>query len=129
NCGEYRIVYGKRGAGFEQRFLPIFEAVRPNPAPQRGLAGCMPLLKAWATLSRGDGIDRVANARMLSEIYYDGLRPGSSAQDVSFRPVVDFQHYGGGQFGGQVRGNLFMASPWQLRERLTQIVVDGDTLR
>ncbi len=41
-------------------------------------------------------------------------------------PVVDFRNYGGDGNRGQVRGNMFMDFPWQLREWLTQLTFEPD---
>jgi len=130
-CGEFRIIYGTNSPAFENRFLLIFEAVVPNPAPATGLEGCRPLLAAWASLSnQKTDMAQIANAKKLSEIFYDGLEIQSpDGQVTSYEPAMSYRNLGGDAIGGQVRGNLFMTSPWQLREWLTQITVDGTELK
>jgi hypothetical protein len=72
NCGEYRIVYARRSASpFERNFL-IFEAVLPNPTPQRGLVACRPVARFWAQLSTIDAPEE--RARLLNQLYFQGSR-------------------------------------------------------
>lgn len=115
NCGEYRIVYGKRSAGAappgNNRNLIIFEAVLPNPKPGcglNGLEGCKAVTEFWARLSTIP--DPMVRAAQLEQFYFAGL-PG-------FAPVVRWSHYSAGS--GQIRTNQFMNAvglqPWQLRE-------------
>jgi hypothetical protein len=114
NCGQYRVVYGKRSGlsnGLD-RVLVIFEAVLPNPTPAAGLVACLPVAQFWDDLTT----DNVASSRAakLATFYFTGL-PG-------FAPVVDAAHYGigGGTNTGQIRANMFdnakVSDPWQLRE-------------
>jgi hypothetical protein len=124
NCGEYRIVYGKR-SGQTQRFdrnLLIFEAVLPNPDPSRGAAACRPVAAFWARLSTVT--NAATRAQMLRSFYFNGL-PG-------FAPVISASHYGGrDRNSGQIRTNQFTndrdyfgegpkRQPWQLREYIVE---------
>lgn len=114
NCGEYRIVYGRRANGEN---LIIFEAVLPNPRPGCREA-CLPVAEFWKSLSAID--DSVSRAEKLQEFFYDGL-PG-------FRPVVHVSHYSakgvsssyGSSGSGQIRTNQFLQDgplhPWLLKE-------------
>ena len=47
HCGEYRIVYGMQRehplAQEGKRNFIIFEGILPNPTPQKGLEGCLPI--------------------------------------------------------------------------------------
>ncbi|MBZ4423301.1 hypothetical protein [Myxococcus sp. RHSTA-1-4] len=112
DCGEYRIVYGKRSGITNpgNRNLLIFEAVLPNPTSALGLAGCMPVAKFWANLTATPSTaDRTT---MLRNFYFTGLGGG-------FGPVVHIDNYGnrvGPVATGQVRTNQFMQPPWTLRE-------------
>src|SRR5262249_15425819 len=102
----------------------IFEAAMPNPGI--GEAGCRPITEFWARLS---GTDEEI-ARKLAAFYYEGKTdPTLPAKDLP-SAVVDYQNYGGDGVRGQVRGNLFMQQPWQLREWLTQrtFASDGNPL-
>lgn len=110
NCGEYRIVYGRYPNNTFTRFLLIFEAVLPNPTGT--LSGCQPVQQFWHDLADPVLTD-AQRATMLADFYYVGL-PG-------FGPVVNFDNYGSPL--GQIRSNMFMMQPWQLREYRT--AVDG----
>ncbi len=109
NCGEYRIAYAKRSGitnGFDRNLI-IFEAVLPNPHPDRGLEGCRPVADFWAGLSTDP--DPISRASKLRTFYFIGL-PG-------FMPVVHIDNYGNRNTGaGQVRTNQFMQANWLLRE-------------
>ena len=112
NCGEYRIVFGKRSAGApppgNNRNLIIFEAQLQNPNPGCGMDGCRPVAQFWANLSTiANPLVRQAE---LQRFYFTGL-PG-------FSPVFDWKNYSGPK--GQIRSNQFMTAvsgqPWQLKE-------------
>lgn len=119
HCGEHRIVYGKNRPDPTDpfnRFLIIFEAMVPNPAPADGEQGCRRVTEFWAGLTGKSDQDR---AKALSEFYYDG-KTGLAAGDLE-GPVVSFRNYGGDGNRGQVRANAFVTPEWQLREWLTQL--------
>jgi hypothetical protein len=102
HCGEYRMVFARTPiVGGKRNFL-IFEAVLPNPTPDLGLEGCRPVAEFWAQLSTID--DPNVRATALADFYFTGL-PG-------FPPVVTIGHY----VTGQIRTNMFIQQPWQLRE-------------
>lgn len=111
DCGEYRILFARRGgiARANQRNLLNFEAVLPNPRPELGLAGCRPVVELWQSLTTDNDVQ--SRARRLHDFYFQGL-PG-------FMPVVHVDNYGvraSGVATGQVRTNQFMQGPWTLRE-------------
>jgi hypothetical protein len=122
NCGEFRIIYGKRGGGIGKNLI-IFEAVLPNPKPGCR-EGCVPVAEFWKSLSTVN--NPLTRAQMLESFYYTGL-PG-------FRPVVHVDHYSatgvsggyGSSGSGQIRTNQFLQGPWTLKEFKT--VVDCATL-
>ena len=113
-CGEYRIVFAKETGVVDgaDRNLVIFEAALPNPQPQRGLAGCRPVVNFWAAMSEID--DMALRARFLEQFYFRGIGP--------IPAVVDVRHFGDNEGGyGQVRTNQFMGQTvrprvWTLRE-------------
>ena len=114
NCGQYRVVYGKRSGltnAFD-RVLIIFEAVLPNPTPTAGLAACLPVAQFWDGLTTDNAA--VSRATKLKGFYFTGI--------AGFAPVIDAAHYGigGGTNTGQIRANMFKnatgQNPWQLRE-------------
>lgn len=119
HCGEHRIVYGKVN-GDGDRFLLIFEASVPNPGT--GAAGCRPIAEFWAKLS-DQALSDNDRAKRLSAFFYEGkTTPSLATPDL--QPVVDFKNYGGDGNRGQVRANMFVQGPWQLREWLTQRTFD-----
>ncbi len=109
HCGEYRIVYGRYPNTATNRYLLIFEAVLPNPAPALGIEGCRPVAEFWHGLS-DTALSPAQRATALEDFFYVGL-PG-------FSPVVTHSNYGVPL--GQVRSNMFMVPSgpfeWNLRE-------------
>ena len=105
NCGEYRLVYGKTmGSG---RAFIIFEAILPNPRPELGLEGCRQVQAFWRDLSNTSDVN--ARATALRGFYFNGL-PG-------YQPVIHMDNFGFNSAGaGQVRVNMFIGSPWELKE-------------
>ncbi len=114
SCGEYRVVFAKAGGASapRSRNLLIFEASMPNPTPEEGLEGCLPLVRFWSELSRVDNMNE--RARRLEQLYFRGLE--------SFPAVIDVRNFGDNALDrGQVRTNQFMqegieARVWSLRE-------------
>lgn len=124
HCGEHRIVYGKKNPNFQDRFLLIFEAMVPNPKPELGEAGCRPIAEFWGKLSSPTAGNDAQIAKRLAAFYYEGKTDPTLAKADLLGPVVHYKNYGGDGSRGQVRGNLFMQQPWQLREWLTQPTFD-----
>ena len=116
HCGEYRIVYHRNAPRFGPFFL-IFEAQYPNPQPESGVAGCLPIADFWASLDQTDADSAMGK---LEDFYFNGITEGG----VELPAVVDFAHYTFGS--GQVRSNHFVTFPWQLREFRT-VVEAGET--
>lgn len=115
NCGEYRIVYGKRpGTPGGGRNFIIFEAVLPNPHPAAGIEGCRAIANFWRDLS--DDASVSSRAAKLRAFYFEGRNaPGGTV--LSPIPVVHIDNYGNRTAEtGQVRTNQFMTLPWMLRE-------------
>ena len=108
NCGEYRIIFARNATNptFSPRNFIIFEAVLPNPKPEKGLNGCVRVAEFWRDLTLDN--DRNSRISKLKNFYFAGL-PG-------FAPVVHYKNYG--LNGGQVRTNQFMdaSNQWLLRE-------------
>lgn len=116
NCGEYRMIYSGLGPSFGSPFLLIFESVLPNPTPSAGLAACAPVVQMWHDLSN-PSLTATQRAGILEDFYYSGI--------ATFDPVVTFAHYGLPL--GQVRSNMFLQPPWQLREWQSGFVTNGTT--
>ncbi len=129
NCGEYRIIYGKRGGA--GRNLIIFEAVLPNPKP--GCRdGCRQVAEFWQSLST---IQSPAQRAALLVRFFYGDPPNTPDLLPGFREVVHADHYSakgvtsgyGSSGSGQIRTNEFLQfpeaepQPWMLREYKTAI--------
>jgi hypothetical protein len=114
NCGEYRVVYAMKSTAIAGRGFYIFEATLPNPSPEQGLAGCLPIAEFWQGLSKVTSSTTLASK--LEKFYYLGTAIPNVAK------VVDAHNYGlavdGGAHGtGQIRSNMFIDShEWHLRE-------------
>jgi hypothetical protein len=124
HCGEYRIVYANPDfnaidstlqAG---RFFTIFEAAIPNPSPEEGILGCLPIAKFWASLADPDLSDEQRVER-LEKFFYQGVEES----DQTIPPAVKFSNYKAPL--GQVRTNEFFDFRWQLREFKTAIDDNG----
>ena len=90
HCGQYRLVYVRKGQTSVDVVHLIFEAVLPNPHPEQGLSACRPVAQFWADLSNVDSMEE-RRAR-LERFFFDGL--GELA------PVIDPRHYAFGSGGG-----------------------------
>ena len=130
-CGEHRIVYAMRlnaGAPFGGRAFIIFEAALPNPNPQLGVDGCLPVAEFWQQLTNDN--DVTSRATKLENFYFNGTAiPG-------FGAVVQARNYGlrtdtGAALGGragQIRTNFFIDNrQWHLREFKLQTDCPTDT--
>ncbi|MGK3961151.1 hypothetical protein WMF38_49870 [Sorangium sp. So ce118] len=115
DCGEYRVVFARRGGNAQtnggMRNFIIFESRLPNPTPSLGRQGCRPIVEFWQGLS--DPAKSVQDrADALQSFYFDGL-PG-------FSPVIHIDRFAAGS--GQIRVNDFLRPPpfaqddWSLRE-------------
>lgn len=116
NCGEYRINFARRSgntnSGSGARVFIAFEARLPNPNPNLGLAGCLPVVQFWRGLS---SVSPAVRAARLRNFYFQGL-PG-------FLPVIHKNLFGAvaGPQGGQIRLNEFLFiqaafGDWSMRE-------------
>lgn len=110
DCGEYRVVFGKRSGltDIHNRNMINFEAVVPNPDPAAGLDGCTPILEVWDSLDSFSS--DAARAAALEGLFFDGI----PAEGVP--PIIHADHFLPG--AGQIRTNTRMASgeSWALRE-------------
>ena len=89
NCGQFRIIFANVTDRANRLHL-IFEAVLPNPQPESGLAGCRPVARFWADLSRVDSISERRPA--VEGFFFQGI-PG-------FAPVLDPAHFAPASGGG-----------------------------
>ncbi|NUP08541.1 MAG: hypothetical protein HOW73_21030 [Polyangiaceae bacterium] len=117
HCGEYRIVYAMNSTNpnISGRAFIIFEGMLPNPAPQSGIDGCLPVAQFWQGLTADADVN--SRAAKLEKFYITGgAVPGAA-------PVVEAAHYGlaegatAAHGSGQVRTNFFVDfAEWHLRE-------------
>ncbi|MFZ5897266.1 MAG: hypothetical protein ACOY0T_39775 [Myxococcota bacterium] len=117
NCGQQRMIFGTNTQG---RAFMIVEAQIPNPRPELGIQGCLPLAQFWfdqnSIEDAGVRGDRLAGAFLTGD-------PGLSA--AGFGPFYNPNNLTVGS--GQIRTNQFDSDPWTLREfKLTK---DGETLK
>jgi hypothetical protein len=102
---------------FSGRAFIIFEAILPNPSPERGVEACLPVAQFWQGLT--NDADVASRATKLENFYYRGTAV------AGFAPVVRARHYGlanatGSVISGrpgQIRTNFFVDfAEWHLRE-------------
>jgi hypothetical protein len=123
HCGEYRIVYAKQSTSALDRGFLIFEAVLPNPEPEKGLRACFPVASFWQKLSE---LGPAKRAVALEEFYFNGIKGFGPVVDannyglVARRGFVKLAGYGNSARAGQVRTNMFIDASglfqWNLRE-------------
>ena len=113
HCGQQRIVFASNALN---RMFFIFEAQIPNPEPEAGLLGCLPIAQFWGSLTeiedsriRGEGLRR-AFLTGLPELAELGFGPFMTASNLTVGT-------------GQIRTNQFDSSPWTLRE--FKLATDG----
>ncbi len=117
NCGQQRMIFASNS--FNRAFI-IVEAQVPNPSPELGIAGCIPLAKFW--MAQNDIADPIARGARLTEAFLKGS-PELAPQGFGAFYTPENLTVG----SGQIRTNQFDSSPWTLREfKLTQ---DGETLK
>jgi hypothetical protein len=108
NCGEQHLsfVFDRSGSGLPE--FPVhaalrFSAVIDNPAPDRGLEGCRPLVDFWASQSRAELDDPSARAEAF-EAAFLGTSLAAKASLPSpeveamlaagFPPFISAEHFG-----------------------------------
>lgn len=117
NCGQQRMIFASNT--FNRAFI-IVEAQVPNPTPELGIAGCVPLAKFW--MAQNDIADPITRGQRLTEAFLKGS-PELASQGFGAFYAPENLTVG----SGQIRTNQFDSFPWTLREfKLTQ---DGETLK
>ncbi len=117
NCGQQRMVFANPSQG---RAFMIVEAVVPNPNPELGVKGCLPLAQFW--LDQNSIEDPVARGQRLIGAFLKG-DPGLMKE--GFGPFYTAENLTVGS--GQIRTNQFDSAPWTLRE--FKLSLDGDQLK
>ena len=117
NCGQQRVVFATRDPG---RAFMILEAQIPNPQPELGIKGCIPLAQFWAAQNNIDS--PFERGSRLTEAYLFGS-PELAAS--GFGPFHTAQNFTIGS--GQIRTNQFESDPWTLRE--FKLVLDDGVVK
>jgi len=117
NCGQQRMVFANPSQG---RAFMIVEAVVPNPNPDFGVKGCLPLAQFWMDQNSID--DPFARGQRLVNAFLKG--DPTLAQD-GFGPFYIAENLTAGT--GQIRTNQFDSDPWTLRE--FKLSLDGDQIK
>jgi len=117
NCGQQRMVFADPSRG---RAFMIVEAQIPNPAPELGIKGCLPLAQFWMDQNSID--DPFQRGQRLLTAFLSG-DPGLAAQ--GFGPFYTATNLTVGS--GQIRTNQFDQFPWMLRE--FKLALDGSKIK
>ena len=123
HCGEYRIAFRSGTAlpnpSANENFL-IFEARAQNPNTQAGLAGCLPIVSFWESLTEVD--DTPTRAAMLKDFYFNGIPSANVA------PIFQWENYRGENLNsGQIRINATNGddNQWLFMEAATVRTCNG----
>jgi hypothetical protein len=117
HCGQQRMIFASNSLG---RAFIILEAQIPNPAPELGIEGCLPLAQFW--LDQNSIADASERGQRLAQAFLSGA---PELQDAGFGPFYTAENLTVGS--GQIRTNQFDSKPWTLRE--FKLALDGDAIR
>jgi hypothetical protein len=117
HCGQQRMIFASNSLG---RAFIILEAQIPNPAPELGIEGCLPLAQFW--LAQNSISDASLRGRRLAQAFLSGA---PELQDSGFGPFYTAENLTVGS--GQIRTNQFDSKPWTLRE--FKLALDGESIR
>jgi hypothetical protein len=106
HCGQQRVLFSSND--FNRMFI-ILEAQIPNPAPELGIQGCVPLAQFWLDQNLID--DPIERGQRLQQAFLTGI---PELQQAGFGPFLTATNLTIGS--GQIRTNQFDSSPWTLRE-------------
>ncbi|HEY6725092.1 MAG TPA: hypothetical protein VI197_13740, partial [Polyangiaceae bacterium] len=105
HCGQQRIIFANNEPIGNQRMFIILEPQIPNPTPELGIEGCLPIAEFWRSLEGID--DPVLRGLILNDAFLGGGLPG-------FGPFMNATRVTAGT--GQIRSNNFNHFFWTLRE-------------
>jgi hypothetical protein len=117
HCGQMRAIFANNQLN---RAFMIIEAQIPNPAPELGIQGCVPLAQFW--LEQNQISDPFERGQRLANAYLFG-DPGLA--EAGFGPFYTATNVTVGS--GQIRTNQFDTDPWTLRE--FKLALDGTNLK
>lgn len=116
HCGQQRVIFANNEQG---RMFLILEAQIPNPRPDLGVLGCVPLADFW--IAQNSFEDPGVRGKRLREAFIEG---SPELVDAGFGPFASPSNFTVGT--GQIRSNNFDQDPWTLRE--FKIALDGADL-
>lgn len=117
HCGQQRMVFSSNAIN---RMFFILEAQVPNPRPELGIEGCMPLARFWADQVQIE--DATLRGLRLTNAFLSG---DAGLQEQGFGPFVKASNYTVGT--GQIRTNNFDDGIWTLRE--FKLAADSDDVK
>jgi hypothetical protein len=117
HCGQQRMIFASNS---QNRAFIILEAQIPNPAPELGIDGCLPLAQFW--LDQNAIPDASARGARLAQAFVSGAPELLAA---GFGPFYTAENLTVGS--GQIRTNQFDSDPWTLRE--FKLALDGESIR
>jgi len=117
HCGQQRMIFANNSRG---RTFMILEAQIPNPSPELGINGCLPLAQFW--MDQNNNPDAQSRGQRLAQAFLQGGVPGLS--EFGFGPFYTAENLTVGS--GQIRTNQFDSFPWTLRE--FKLALDGDSI-
>jgi hypothetical protein len=117
HCGQQRMIFANNS--FNRAFI-IVEAQIPNPSPELGINGCLPLAQFW--MDQNNDPDAKSRGQRLAQAFLQGGVPGLA--EFGFGPFYTAENLTIGS--GQIRTNQFDSFPWTLRE--FKLALDGDSI-
>jgi hypothetical protein len=116
HCGQQRTIFANNAIN---RMFFIVEAQVPNPRPELGIEGCVPLAQFWLDANEID--DPFERGVRLAEAFLFG---SPELAEAGFGPFYTATNLTVGS--GQIRTNQFDQDPWTLRE--FKLALDGEQL-
>jgi len=117
HCGQQRMIFASRSIN---RAFMILEAQIPNPSPELGIQGCLPLAQFW--MDQNLEPDAKVRGQRLAQAFLQGGVEGLA--EFGFGPFYTAENLTVGS--GQIRTNQFDTFPWTLRE--FKLALDGDSI-
>ncbi len=118
HCGQQRMIFASNSGG---RAFMIMEAQIPNPAPELGVDGCLPLAQFWMDQNNEPNA-KIRGQRLAQAFLHGGVK---GLEEFGFGAFLTAENLTVGS--GQIRTNQFDSDPWTLRE--FKLALDGDALR
>lgn len=117
HCGQQRMIFANNS--FNRAFI-IVEAQIPNPSPELGIQGCVPLAQFW--MNQNNNPDAKSRGQILAQAFLQGGVKGLA--EFGFGPFYTAENLTVGS--GQIRTNQFDSFPWTLRE--FKLALDGENI-